>query len=85
MNSSLTKRCPHSMRPAGLVRRAQSFGEAFGHGSVLSDGRGDRERYGSSPLQPAARNGSSGTISRVAMMGRGEVPTRNSPMMLSGM
>ena len=39
--------------------------------------------YGGSPFQPAARNCSSGTISRVAMTGRGEVPTRDSPMMLS--
>jgi hypothetical protein len=44
-----------------------------------------RLTYGSSPFQPAARKGSSGTINRVAITGRGELLTRNPPIKLSSM
>ena len=37
------------------------------------------------PLQPVRSSVSRGTMSRAAMIGRGEVPIRSSPMMLSSM
>jgi hypothetical protein len=70
---------------ASLPAEIRALWPASAGGATLAEERRwpKTEAYGSSPFQPAARNGASGTISRVAMTGRGEVPTRNSPMMLS--